>query len=205
MTEFITNPKSCFDLVKPQYVHNSGHNKPKKIQVQHPIHIPSHKHDFQIHLDLDGVFADFNGMFKQLTGQHPTDFLAENKSSRFWAIINAKQDFFHSLDMIDGSLVLWEACKEFTPVFLTGAPSSERARTDKVLWVQEKFGHEWQTIVLPKKEKQLYSGPRKILIDDTKINIDQWVEKGGIGVFHQGDFDETIQGLKSAISILGNR
>jgi hypothetical protein len=44
--------------------------------------------------------------------------------------------------------------------------------------------------------KQKYSNKNSILIDDRKSNIDQWIEKGGIGILHENT-EKTINELIS--------
>ena len=46
-------------------------------------------------------------------------------------------------------------------------------------------------------EKQDYSGPGKVLIDDSPMNIEQWQARGGIGILHKGDATETLAVLNS--------
>ena len=116
-------------------------------------------HSLELFLDLDGVFADFNGRVRHLTGQEPYQL----QKKHMWAAIHADREFFLNLELLHGAEQLWEFCKTLSPKFLTGAPSSEAFREQKAEWVRRKFGHEWTTIVLPKKDKQLYSGFKKVL------------------------------------------
>jgi hypothetical protein len=139
-------------------------------------------------LDLDGVYADFDGRFFKLTGKWP--YQVEKK--QMWKIINADDRYFASLEMMEDAHHLWEYTKQFMPTFLTGLPSKQGGKEQKENWVAEKFGSEWKVIVLPKRDKQLHSGPNRVLIDDTIVNIQQWTEKGGHGVHHRGDVWETI-------------
>ena len=50
-------------------------------------------------------------------------------------------------------------------------------------------------ILTPAKFKQKYAGENKILIDDMERNIQQWRDKGGIGILHTSAVD-TIKQLK---------
>ena len=143
---------------------------------------------FSLSLDLDGVFADFNKRVYQISGKFPHQF-----DRGMWKVIMADKKFFESLDMMPDAHYLWEYVKQYNDLkFLTGAPPGERFRNQKKEWVARKFGTQYETIVLPKKDKQLYSGPNRLLIDDTPINIEQWVSKGGLGVLHK-DVRETIE------------
>lgn len=141
------------------------------------------------YLDLDGVYADFDGRFFKLTGKWPY----EVEKKQMWKIINSDPNYFGALELMKDAEYLWEYTRQFNPTFLTGLPTKQGGKQQKEGWVAEKFGLEWSVIVLPKKEKQLHSGPNKVLIDDTIGNINQWMEKGGHGVHHKGDVWETIE------------
>lgn len=143
---------------------------------------------FEVFLDLDGVFADFDGLHFKLTGKWPH----EVDKKEMWKTVNRHPHYFYSLELCSDAEHLWAYTKQYTPTFLTGLPSGNNGRAQKVRWVAEKFGSEWNVIVLPRREKQNYSGPNKVLIDDNAQLIDQWNEKGGLGVLHKGDVWETI-------------
>ena len=146
---------------------------------------------FDLFLDLDGVFANFDlGLFKRL-GKWPHE--VEKKT--LWKTVNSVNDFFYTLELHDDAEHLWAYAKQFQPKFLTGLPMMANGRDQKVRWVAERFGDEWETIVVPKREKQLYSGPNRVLVDDTQANVDQWVNKGGLGVLHV-DVWQTIDALE---------
>lgn len=145
----------------------------------------------QLYLDLDGVFADFDQRVIELVGKHPREL----PKKELWKVVYRDKHFFANLDMMPGAMDLWEAAKPFKPIFLTGAPSSDVFRAQKPVWVAEKFGPEWETIVLPRRDKQLYSKPGHVLIDDSEQNIEQWVSKGGIGILHT-TAEKTITMLK---------
>lgn len=100
-----------------------------------------------------------------------------------------------SLELKDEAQYLWEYAKQYKPKFLTGAPSSHKARDQKRQWILEKehslpdgstftFGKEFEVIVLPRKDKQLYASSNAVLLDDREDNIKQWKDAGGIGVLH---------------------
>lgn len=147
---------------------------------------------FNLYLDLDGVFADFDKKFFQLSGSWPHEVTKKD----LWKIVNSVDDYFYSLELIPGSDLLWNYCKQFHPKFLTGLPSQQSGKDQKIRWVAEKFGVDWETIVVPKRDKQLYSSPDSVLIDDTMVNIEQWTLKGGIGIYHFGNINETIEALE---------
>lgn len=151
----------------------------------------------QVFLDLDGVFADFDARVKHLTGKHPSQL----DRSRLWKMINSDKRFFAELELIEGCMALWEATRDLEPVFLTGAPSNRTFQQQKKEWVARIFGPEFTVHVVPKKLKQDFSGPHKVLIDDTPENIEQWIARGGHGILHKGDHASTIKALQELITI----
>jgi hypothetical protein len=160
-------------------------------------------HTLELNLDLDGVFADFEGGVVKICGKKPSEL----PKNRMWSIVHSKKDFFLTLDRMDEGIKLWKHIEHIhhelgIPVkFLTGAPSSQAFRDQKKAWVLKHKGERYECIVLPKKDKQLHSGPWKVLIDDTQINIDQWVEKGGYGLFYDGTAATTIAQLEEILAL----
>lgn len=150
-----------------------------------------------LYLDLDGVFADFDARVVELTGSHPRDL----HKSRLWGKIHSDPRFFANLAFTPGALVLWEGVKHFKPKFLTGAPSSQAFRDQKKEWVADKFGPHHEVIVLPRRDKQLYSGIGHVLIDDNEELIDAWRAKGGIGLLYTGDPHHTVAKLHEAHNV----
>jgi len=156
----------------------------------------------QIYMDLDGVMADFDGGFKKLTGKLPRDF--ENSpefggdkktaSRAFWKAIEKEKNFWENLDVLPGALSLWQYVKQTykdpKPVVLTAGPDS--ARRGKELWVKQRLGNDVK-MILAKKGSVKYeyaltttSKTLHVLVDDLKINIDNWNNHGEdfIGILH---------------------
>jgi hypothetical protein len=160
------------------------------------MQIPHHP-KLQVFLDLDGVFADFDTRVKRLTGKHPSQL----DRNRLWKAVNSDKRFFAELELIEGCMLLWEATMDLEPIFLTGAPSSRVFQEQKREWVARIFGPEFVVHVVPKKLKQEYSGPGKVLIDDTPANIEQWVARGGHGILHTGDHASTVEALQELVAL----
>lgn len=156
-----------------------------------------HPPQLQVYLDLDGVFADFDARVKHLTGKHPSQLSRD----RLWKMVNADKRFFAELELIEGCLVLWEATRDLEPIFLTGAPSVKAFQEQKREWVARVFGPEFIVHVVPKRLKQDFSGPHKVLIDDTPENIEQWIARGGYGILHTGDHASTVNALNELLEL----
>lgn len=149
----------------------------------------------EVQLDLDGLFADFEGGVKAITGKTPKQL---GDKRRMWSAVHSNKLFFLELEVLEGSMDLWAAVKSILPddkiKFLTGAPSSAVFREQKKQWVAKVFGPQYEVNVVPRRDKQLWSGPYKVLIDDTDGNIHDWVAKGGHGILHEGvDYAATIK------------
>lgn len=157
----------------------------------------AHKPGLQVFLDLDGVFADFDRRVKHLTGKHPSQL----DRAHLWKMVNADKRFFAELELIEGCMLLWEATKDLEPIFLTGAPSSKVFQQQKREWVSRIFGPEFIVHVVPKRLKQDFSGPHKVLIDDTPENIEQWIARGGHGILHTGDHASTVRALQQLLEL----
>lgn len=148
----------------------------------------------EVHLDLDGLFADFDGGVKAITGKTPKQL---GDKRRMWSAIHSNKFFFIGLEVLDGSMDLWKAIKDLLPddriKFLTGAPSSRAFQEQKREWVAKTFGPQYEVNVVARRDKQLWSGPHKVLIDDTEGNIHDWFVKGGHGILHDTSYDVTIK------------
>lgn len=151
----------------------------------------------QVFLDLDGVFADFDARVMRLTGKHP----GELSRNDLWKAVNRDKRFFAELELIEGCMLLWEATRDMEPIFLTGAPSSRVFQEQKREWVARVFGPEFAVHVVPKKLKQEFSGPGRVLIDDTPSNIEQWEARGGHGILHTGDHASTVKALQELVAL----
>lgn len=156
----------------------------------------SDEKNFQIYLDLDGLFADFEEGFKKISGYYPKE-VAKNK---LWGTIHRADHFFYNLPMIKESKKLWQIVEPTDPIFLTGLPGSATGKDDKIRWVHKHYGDQYEVIVVPKKEKRNYAKPNHILIDDKHSNVNEWNADGGIGIFHEKDnFHRTITELKNIL------
>lgn len=146
-----------------------------------------------IYCDLDGVLADFNGTFKQLTGYYPHEIPRED----LWQRVEKIPDYWARLNTFDDTQNLIKYLKPFSFQILTGLPVTgyKKAEKEKTEWVYHHIGQEVNIICCLSKDKPLYCKKNDILIDDFKPNIHNWVNAGGIGIHHQ-NASETISQLK---------
>lgn len=146
-------------------------------------------------LDLDGVFADFDGGFPAMFGfDH-----REAGDEVMWKTINAYGTFFRDLPVCPGSLEFFDSVKHLDPMILTACPKDdfENIAKQKRTWVRDHLGYGVRIIFTPGgKSKPLYMNqPGDFLVDDFEANVERWRKAGGIGIHHTGDFDETRRRL----------
>jgi len=144
-----------------------------------------------IHLDLDGVLADFDTGFKQHTGRDISSFATPGE---FWKFAQEFAHLYARLPMMHDAPILISAVRQVSVEFgfkveiLTALPSLEKmphAAKDKEDWVRKHCPFGWKFKVGPHAvDKQNHAKPGDILIDDKARNIAQWQAAGGIGIWH---------------------
>lgn len=146
----------------------------------------------KLFLDLDGVLTDFNKKVFEILGDNP-----ENIPDRvMWPKLAAYTEnggFFNSLEWMPGSGKLWNIVKNFNPTILTGTPRGNWSQDQKRSWVAREMGN-YDVITCLSRDKQLHSGAGRLLIDDRKKNIDEWIAMGGEAIFHTS-VEQTIHEL----------
>lgn len=146
-----------------------------------------------IYCDLDGVLADFNSTFKQLTGYYPD----EVSRTDLWSEIERIPDYWAILNPLEDSFTLIQYLKPFSFQILTGLPifGYEKAKKEKTKWVRKHIDLETNIICCLSKDKPLYCQKNDVLIDDHLPNIHNWANAGGIGIHHE-TAQKTISELK---------
>ncbi|MDA9309756.1 hypothetical protein N9Q43_00860 [bacterium] len=149
--------------------------------------------DYKIYCDMDGVLADFESGYEELTG---IDLRGEfKKGEDFWdPISKAGVGFWAGLKWMPDGQKLWDYLKPFNPVLLSAPSREQSSRIGKHVWVKHKIPGT-KLILRYAKQKQELATPESILIDDRQVNIDQWEAAGGIGILHTNT-NNTIKQLK---------
>jgi len=168
-----------------------------------------------IFCDMDGVLADFDQGYADLTGMSTQEANAIGKSY-FWELFRSKfkeiQDektFWTNLPPQPGGPELWNYIKSYTPNILSAPaidfslPPSEQlsyeknqAIQGKKEWISKNLTNVGKEIFVPASQKAAFASPNRILIDDMKKNIDAWEAAGGIGIHHIST-SKTIEVLKT--------
>ena len=162
------------------------------------------KENFYIYLDMDGVVANFNKRFKDLSGLLPDQFIEKNGKNAFWDLIDVKHKvaFWRGIEIMPGAEKLVNFISQYPYEMLTAPSTKKQSVIGKSLWIKDKVG-----TLYPSKPKVTYRSAKEkhnvkpeltkfdILIDDKKSTIDRWDAKGGTAIFYQ-NADQVINDLK---------
>lgn len=153
---------------------------------------------YQIYCDLDGVLADFDTQFKNISGGvDPKKYEDTYGSDKFWKLIGSKGiNYWSDMPLMQDATKLWNTIKRYNPQILTAIPQSRKnATTGKHIWVAKHLGQNVKVNAVMRSEKQQFANAKAILIDDKLKNIQEWEQAGGIGIHHK-NANSTIAQLK---------
>jgi 5'(3')-deoxyribonucleotidase len=150
---------------------------------------------YTIYCDLDGVLVDFEKGYEELTGINIKQYVKGDAS--FWAHVDEEGPrFWANLEWMPDGHVLWDYIKKYKPNILSSPSRSGTSKVGKEAWVKMHLQNSYNKLYLyPRANKQLFSGPNRILIDDLPNTISEWDKKGGIGILHTSAAN-TISELK---------
>jgi hypothetical protein len=169
---------------------------------------------YYIFSDMDGVLADFDKGYKDLTGMTTHHADAQGKKE-FWKIFRdslkekgiSEKEYWAGLDWMSDGKKYWDYIKQYNPYVLTApsvnfdAPEDQRYSPEynesmqgKLDWGQ-RLSNMRKMYFASAKNKVKFARPNTILIDDRKDTIDAWNAAGGIGIFHTSA-DDTIKQLQ---------
>ncbi|CAK9098582.1 Pectin acetylesterase 3 [Durusdinium trenchii] len=138
----------------------------------------------QLFVDLDGVLADFERGVRELTGKTPEQLGV----SHMWRSVEQANGFFSRLSWMPGAQEMWHThLRPLRPTILSGVPMSTTrwAEKQKLEWCKRHLGHEVPVILCATRDKALYSGPGRILIDDRERTRRPWEAAGGAFVLYK--------------------
>lgn len=152
-----------------------------------------------IYLDMDGVLANYHQHIMDVFGV-PFNRVGVDSVER-WELITTKcPDIYANLQELPDADALVagviEACVDYdyTPAILTAIPKYGRlknAEKHKREWIRQR----WPVLLREFNigphavDKQNHAHPGDILIDDSPLNIPQWINRGGIGILHTSATD----------------
>ena len=159
---------------------------------------------YKIYLDMDGVIADFNTRFKDLSGIEPREFESKYGRKAFWDFIDEKNKikFWVGIPPMPGASELVSYISKHDYELLTAPSIKDQSRLGKNLWVRNHVGD-----IFPSKPKVTFKFSKEkhkvkqnlsqfdILIDDRQSIIDNWNNAGGFGILYQST-SQAIADLK---------
>lgn len=158
----------------------------------------------RIYLDMDGVIANFEKRYKELYNMSPREAEKNKKFQKFFDEFIAN-DNFATLELMPDAMNLIEYLRKANIPTQILSSTANREKYDiiskqKMIWLQS-HGITFNPIFVPgKRLKKEYATPNSLIIDDTEIVIDDWVEAGGCAIWHR-DVPSTLNILKLVYKI----
>jgi len=150
-----------------------------------------------IFCDMDGVIADWDLQFKNLTGMSADDYRKKHSEVKMWqTIAREKVRFWSDIPWMPDGRKLWSYIKGYKPTILSKPAMSSYSVEGKKIWIKKELGPRVPYILA--RDKTPYAKPNSILIDDQADNIEGWKKAGGIGILHK-DAVSTIKKLNAIL------
>ncbi len=151
---------------------------------------------------MDGVVADFDKRFTDLSGMSPSEFESKNGKNAFWDFIDVKHKlaFWVGIPPMSDAQGLMDYVSKHDYEMLTAPSIKKESLMGKGLWIRNwakkgLFPSKPKVNYKPAKNKHHFAAPNHILIDDKQSTIDSWNAAGGIGILHTSA-GSTINQLK---------
>ena len=158
---------------------------------------------YKVYLDMDGVIANFNKRFKDISGMSPKEFESKYGTKEFWNLIDEdnKISFWVGIEEMPGAKALVDYVKKYNFELLTSPSAKKQSYLGKLLWVRNHsslFGGKPRVNFRRAKEKHLVKDKlteKDILIDDREDTIERWNTAGGTGI-HYKSASQVLNDLK---------
>ena len=151
-----------------------------------------------LYVDLDGVLANYDDAFQKKTGFTPNEYDLQEGVPPYWDVLRNDQEYWENLEWIPGAEDFWNSIKPFNPTILTSPLRDESSKKGKRAWVEKNLGPGVPVIV--QSQKVAYAKPGAVLVDDRPKHIDPWIQKGGVGILHDGNYGATLKAVQEAMS-----
>ena len=159
--------------------------------------------EYKVYLDMDGVVANFDKRFEDLSGMKPREFEEKYGKSKFWDFIDEenKVSFWVGIPEMDGAKKLVDYVKKYNYELLTAPSVKKQSYLGKILWVRnhsDLLGGKPRINFKKAKEKHEVKSEltkNDILIDDRADTIGRWEANGGTGIVYNSA-DQVINDLK---------
>jgi 5'(3')-deoxyribonucleotidase len=159
---------------------------------------------YTIYVDMDGVIADFDQRFFDISGMTPDQYKDKYGVNKFWDLIDEenKVKFWAGIPLMSGAKKLIDYVSKYDYEILTAPSIKKQSRIGKMVWLRKihsgLFPNTPKVNFKSAKEKhQVKSSLTKtdILIDDRQSTIDNWNNAGGTGIFYTSA-ENAIEQLK---------
>jgi hypothetical protein len=147
---------------------------------------------------MDGVITDLNKKIAESgIDKQSADLLAKGELKGGHDIFvdianNGGLDFWTEMEWMPNGKKLWNEIKKYRPTILSAYGEEVRDVVEgKRIWIKKNLG-DVEYILCQRVEKQKYSNPNSVLIDDRDTNIIEWKDKGGIGIIYSDDKCESV-------------
>ncbi len=147
---------------------------------------------YRIAIDLDGVLCDWHGRSKDMIGKTGFELREAGGDDLLWSEVSKHgEPFWSEMNWMEDGKNLFSFIREnFQDYFILSAQAKKipESATGKVKWVRREIGL-IPIVVCKAVDKQIFASENVVLVDDMERNIDQWRERGGIGIHHVSAFD----------------
>jgi hypothetical protein len=150
---------------------------------------------YKIFVDLDGVLVNFGEGYKKLTGVDLGNKYVKFNASHWAPIDREGPTFWVNLNWMNDGKILWNYVRKYSPNILSSPSRSSTSKVGKKTWCSINVPESDKILLYPREQKQKFSAENHILIDDLENTIEEWNNKGGIGILHVSA-DQTIKELK---------
>ena len=148
---------------------------------------------YKVYLDMDGVLADFDQRFRDISGMEPKEFEAKYGNKAFWNLIDEenKISFWVGIKPMSGAADLVKAVKKYNYELLTSPSAKKQSYLGKILWVRNNsslLGGKPRINFKKAKEKHQVKpelSKTDILVDDREDTIERWNAAGGTGIVYK--------------------
>lgn len=154
----------------------------------------------KIYLDMDGVIVDFVDAADRIFNIKSKNQWNNMKKSHWTKINSIGQKFWSDMSWTKDGKDLWNYLrKNYKDIQILSAHPLDKGESElgKRMWLRKNIGSAYaaNAIICLGIDKQTYADVNNILIDDSERNVRQWINQGGIGIYHKNT-KNTIKQLK---------
>lgn len=161
----------------------------------------------RIHLDVDGVLADWTGAVCRLFGRDPDQVHADwpadvwdlsivlgiSRNEMWRAVDDAGSDLWAGLEAYPWADELWALCNECAPTtLLTSDSKHSSSARGKHEWIKGRFGRDFSSYLIG-PDKPAAAHPGSLLIDDRPSGLLAYGAAGGRTLLFPAPWNEAME------------